>query len=219
MHNKHSTYMALLTLVDQISNALENGNSVIGIFLDFSKAFDTVDHEIILMKLEYYGIRGVPLQWLTNYIQGRQQFVTFNGVKSEKSVTKCGVPQGSILGPLLFLIYIDDLASVLDSSLPILFADDTNLFEIGNNFQEMSKKKPTELENIVDWLRANKLSINIIKAQFIILSNKKNIDNLNISINGIQLDQVYVSIFLGVQIDSKLNWKSRIDYIGKTLSK
>ena len=79
---KHSIYMALLTLVDQISNALENGNSVIGIFLDFSKAFDTVDHEIILMKLEYNGIRGVPLQWFTNYIQGRQQFATFNGVQS-----------------------------------------------------------------------------------------------------------------------------------------
>ena len=139
LQKKHSTYMAL-TLVDQISHALENGNSVIGIFLDFSKAFDTVDHEIILMKLEYYGIRGVPLQWFINYIQGRQQFVTFNCAQSEKSATKCGVPQGSILGPLLFLIYINDLASVLDSSLPILFADDTNLFEIGNNFQEMSKK-------------------------------------------------------------------------------
>ena len=93
------------------------------------------------MKLEYCGIHGVPLQWFTNYIQGRQQFVTFNGVKSEKSVTKRGVPQGSILGPLLFLIYNNDLASVSESSLPILITDNTNLFEIGNNFQEISKKK------------------------------------------------------------------------------
>ena len=99
-----STYMALVTLIDNLSTALENGEYAIGIFLDFSKAFDTVDHTILLKKLNYYGIRDSALQWFESYLDCRTQFVTYNGFKSKELQVSCGVPQGSILGPLLFLI-------------------------------------------------------------------------------------------------------------------
>ena len=106
---KHSTYMALITLMDKLTNAIENGEYVIGIFLDFSKAFDTVNHDILLEKLEHYGIRCCALSWFRSYLSNRPQYVTYNGTTSMSQTIKCGVPQGSILGPLLFLIYINDL--------------------------------------------------------------------------------------------------------------
>ena len=123
--------MALLTLIDKISKCVQNGDFVVGIFLDFSKAFDTVNHDILFRKLEWYGIWGIALDWFKSYLTGRTQFVTYNGVSSSPQTIKCGVPQGSILGPLLFLIYINDLANTCKTALPILFADDTNIFTTG----------------------------------------------------------------------------------------
>ena len=144
----HSTYMALMTLMDNLINFLDKGEYVIGIFLDFSKAFDTVDHGILLQKLSCYGVRGDALSWFQSYLNNRYQFVTYNGVSSDKKEMKCGLPQGSILGPLLFLIYINDLSDVCKCSLPILFVDDTNLFHHGFDLSVIENAFNKELADI-----------------------------------------------------------------------
>ena len=130
---KHSSYMALITLMDHLTEALERGEAVIGLFLDFSKAFDTVDHEILLIKLHHYGIRGEMLNWFRDYLSNQTQCVLYDGVSSELLPVKCGVPQGSILGPLLFLLYISDLPNAATNLFSVLYADAANMFASGKD--------------------------------------------------------------------------------------
>ena len=157
----HSSYMALMLLMDDLITSLEKGDIVMGVFLDFSKAFHTVNHDILLNKLEHYGIRGNALCWFQSYLTDRKQYVTYNGATSTTKTIKCGVPQGSILGPLLFLIYINDLYHVCSNCTPILFADDTNLFINGTDIDHMQSLLNAELAHISQWLIVNKLSLNV----------------------------------------------------------
>ena len=135
----------------------------IGLFLDFSKAFDTVDHAILFDKLEYYGIRDVPLKWFESYLSKREQFVEYDGTRSDNEYVTCGVPQGSILGPLLFLLYINDLAHLSKKLFALLFADDSNMFLTGNNWNDLIDVMNIEMLKVVEWLRVNKLSLNLKK--------------------------------------------------------
>ena len=164
--------MARIILIENLTKALENGESAIGIFLDFQKAFDTVNHSILLDKLYIYGIRGPALSWFTSYLSNRCQYVVYNGYESERKYINCGVPQGFILGPLLFLIYINYLQTVSKLFMPILFADYTNLFCTSHNVNSLIEKNNTELASVYAWVPSNKLSLTIHKTNYILFSLK-----------------------------------------------
>ena len=147
-NKKHSTHMALLSLIDRLTDAIEDGEYVIGVFLDITKAFDIVDHGILLDKLFHYEIRGCAYNWFASYLSNRKQFVSYKGVQT----IECSVPQGSISGPLLFLVYIHDLPDVCQHTFSVLFADDTNLFFSGRNIDYLEQAINIELHRITLWL-------------------------------------------------------------------
>ena len=218
---KYSTNLALITLIDKIASALNNGDTVLGVFLDFSKAFDCVNHSILLEKLEFYGIRGVSYDWFASYLSNREQYVCYDGVSSEYGNISCGVPQGSILGPILFLLYINDIVNVSSTLFLILFADDTNAFISGKNITEIFTKMNSELRKLVIWLDVNKLRLNAKKTHFILFSPSKTHvpDDCKLYISDDEIHQVSHTKFLGVMIDSKLNWDFHINYIKGKISK
>ena len=200
--------MTLLTFIDRVIQAIEKGAYAIGVFLDFSKAFNTVDHEILLDKFDHYGIRGCALSWFRSYLSHIFQYVTYNGSQSSLQLIKCGVPQGSILGPLPLLVYINDLCIVCKSTEPVLFADDTNLFSSGSNASSLQDGVNNDLAIIAEWLKVNKPSLNIKKTHFMCFSAKnKPSPCISLQIDGEALAEVNKSKFLGVIIDNKLSWK------------
>ena len=161
-----STYMPLLLLQENITKAFQNGNTVCGIYLDLKKAFDTVDHAILLGKLEKYGFANSPLSLIKSYLNNRQQCVDYNGVRSSCKLVKIGVPQGSILGPLLFILYINDLPNVSQNIKLPLYADDTAIFFQSKNIESLQNVIDTESAHICKWLQLNKLSLNTDKTVY-----------------------------------------------------
>ena len=216
-----STYMALISLTDRLIAALEKGDVCVGLFIDFRKAFDTVNHEILLDKLYFYGIRGVAHDWFRSYLSNRQQCVEYNNVTSNVLNMKCGVPKGSNLGPLLFLLYINDLAYVSSEFFSILFADDSNFFCTGSNLNEVITVVNRELYLVVEWLNCNKMSLNIEKTHFMIFKPKRKIldGNSDVLINGCKINEVKSTKFFGVVIDCNLSWKQHIETVSSKISK
>ena len=151
--NHHSSNHTLISITEKIRKALDEGKFACGVFLDFQKAFDTVNHKILISKLEHYGIRALPLHLFQNYLEKRTQFVDINKKSSNVLPINHGVPQGSVLGPLLFLIYINDLIGIVNLSKIHHFADDKNILYMSNSLKDISRKINRDLKSIAEWLK------------------------------------------------------------------
>lgn len=216
-----TTDMAVLDLIEKVNDAFEKGEIAIGVFLDLSKAFDTINLNILLDKLSFYGIRGIALKWFNSYLYGRKQYVSIKGSNSTEQITKHGVPQGSILGPLLYIIYMNDFTNCTDTLKKLLLTDDTNLLHSHHDPSELETITNTEIEKVNIWLKCNKLSLNTKKTNFIIFrsnKNRKQTENVCLNIDGHNINRVEHTKFLGIHIDEKLNFKHHTDLLTKKLS-
>ena len=187
------------------------------LFVDLSKAFDSVDHSIILRKLSLYGICDNAIGILKSYLQNRTQCCVVNNTISESKMINSGVPQGSILGPLLFLLYINDLPNCLEFSTPGMFADDTQLSVAATNLGELEQLLNRDITNLDIWLRANRLATNATKTLFMVIASNYKLNQLafnpNIKLNQKTIRQVTKAKLLGVSIDAELSWASHINDI------
>jgi len=231
----HSTSHPMLHLLDKVSEALNKNMYTIAIFCDLKKAFDTCNHDILLSKLERYGVRGTELTWFSSYLKNRQQYVEIGGERSQLGEVKMGVPQGSILGPLLFLIYINDLP---DSSklVSLLFADDTTLLYSHDDLQTLTQIINTEFQKICNFFRSNGLVLHPSKTNFILFTTKRVDQKIEIFCNNNNLDQNCPTLispieqvtveskmpaikYLGVYFDPNLNFKFHLSSLSNKLSR
>ena len=212
---------AIITLIDRISKSLDKGDIAIIILLDLKKAFDTVDHRILLRKLYAYGIRGTLLKWFESYLTGRTQYVAFNGTNSDTHYVKCGVPQGSILGPLLFIFYMNDICSVSKLLFTLLYADDTCVLLSGKDLNDLIAVLNVELISLSVWLKSNKLSLNTQKTFFMVFhrARLKTANCNDLVIDNASITRVNSAKYLGIIIDVKFNWIEHITYIKNKISK
>jgi len=214
-----STADALLEFLEHAYKTLNNKEILFCIFLDFAKAFDTVNHKILLAKLERIGIRGPILQWFISYLENRKQYVMLDDAKSTCKTITMGVPQGSVLGPILFLIYINDMYKSTADVQFIHFADDTTVFKSSKNTHELEQLVNKSLSDIDKWLISNRLSLNVTKSSYMVITNKTILDDPVIKIRGQPLNRVTEAKFLGIVLDDKLTFKAHVNSVCSKLSR
>ena len=209
---------AILQLTRDITSSFKKGEYTLGVFIDFSKAFDTADHQILIKTLQYYGIDGTALEWFKSYLSNRKQYISTQEISESCLDIICGVPQGFILGPLLFLIYVNDLFKASNCLMEVLFADDTNLFISHKNIDTLVAIVNVELENVSTWFKSNTLSLNVDKTKWSLfhpLSKRQFLSQTlpNLLIEDIHIKREHVTKFLGVFIDENLFWKQNIEIL------
>ena len=190
-------------------------------FLDLSKAFDTLDHDLLLMKLADFGLSKSSVNWFNAYLTNRTQSVIINGMQSDAEPILYGVPQGSVLGPLLFIMYINDLPSVTKYCKVHLYADDTLLFFESSSVQAIEAALSQDLDHVVGWLNQNYLMLNHSKTKVMLLGTHQKLSSVQsfaVSVNDTDLERVYKFKYLGVFLDPCLNWNEHIDHIGNKIS-
>jgi len=221
----HSCETAAIELTDRIIQLLDLNQSPFAIFLDLSKAFDTIDHHILLSKLSHYGFEPQALSLMESYLSERMQYVNYENTSSSKLPLSVGIPQGAILAPLLFAIYINDLPNVSNLFTPLSYADDTTLIATSNTFTSPLTNLPNhnlinqELNKYTDWLSVNKLSINVTKTKGMAFkTTNKKLHPLNLTINDTPIEIVEEFNFLGITIDHQLNWNPHVTKTANKIS-
>ena len=217
----HSTIDTISRLTDDILTARNNGEFTFAVYIDLKKAFDTVNHNILMSKLGKYGIFGKTKNLISNYLTGRTQKTKVNGNISDESKITCGVPQGSVLGPLLFLVYVNvyasyhvyvyDVENVIQNSKIHLYADDTVIYISGKDSNGMQRLLQEDLDKFADWSTTNKLSVNTAKTKLMAFSpktNKTKCKNVRLVLNGESLQQVNNYKYLGITLDPDLNYET-----------
>ena len=219
---KHSTELAALKLVDYINHEMDIGNTPEAIFIDLSKAFDTLNFDILIHKLQFYGLSGNSLALMKSYVTGRMQYVLFNKTKSDLAIITTGIPQGSILGPLLFSIYVNDIINSSDKLQYLLYADDTTLYFNREHVtpHNANLEINNELSKVMNWLKLNKLSLNVQKTKYMTFhKSQKNVTPLNLSIDDIPIDSVDEFNYLGIILHERLTWKNHINMVTNKIAK
>ena len=219
----HSTCNTTATFIDDIYTAMNNNDIVIATYNNAMKAFDTVNHDILLKKAQKYGIVEDVLEWLKNYLSDRFQCTVANNITSNLEPVTCGVPQGSVCGPLLFLIYINDLSKIMDYCKVSLYADDTVLYISHNNIQTALQLVQSDLDKLVEWCTDNKVTINCKKTKYCIYGMRSNIKRTKsvdtiLSLNNNRLDRVSSYKYLGFILDEHLNFNKHVSEMCNIIS-
>ena len=218
---KHSTSHTVMNMIQRIQEVIKAKNIAIGIFIDLQKAFDTVNHNILLNKLDSYGVRGMAKNWIKSYLTNRQQFVSIDGFESDMEFISHGVPQGSVLGPLLFTIYINDMHNCIKNSHAFHFADDTNLLHIPQakvRNRNIVRKLTVDLKAVENWLKSNKISLNSTKTELVIFRKKNTpMPSLKIKLNGVRLLPTPYVKYLGIYLDEHLTFDTHISLLNAKL--
>ena len=211
----YSTLSALIQMCDAWFNNMDNGELTGVVFLDIQKAFDSIDHDILLDKLKFYGIS----QWFQSYLTDRYQQCQINGFLSKKGKIISRVPQGSILGSLLFLIYINDLPNCLKSTIHCLYADDTQIFTSSHDTAKIADSLNSDLENITDWLTVNKLQSHPNKTEMTVIGSRYNLSHKVSDLRSNRINNVLLSVFsqkcLGIYLDERLAFDAHIEDLCK----